>query len=120
MCLDTISKIKPKAEGYFWKVFEVRPNGKYYNLFFEYNNYKTRKRWERAIPFDAGFGSSPSYISGFHGFARKIDANKLKKHLLSDGFRERCKVCKCKYRKGRLMGLDDIYKVIVADEMLIL
>ncbi len=119
MCLTTVDEKKPKSEGYFWKILSRR--GKDYRwLIFSSCPVRKKGIWYRARKERIGF--SDGYISGFHGFETKKGAiewwgNPIKGIVIK----------KCKYRKGRLKGLQGYrfgnrqpQKAIVADEMMIL
>jgi len=129
MCLDTVSKVKPRhKKGFGWKVFEVDSEGSLFPLYYLFGNttyhftspmrpieigktYKNRRKV--LIPIYRTYFLK-SYSSGFHVFKRRRDAENYSSRK---GYQ---KVCKVEYKNPTSYGTQGGREVIIAQQMKVL
>jgi len=108
MCLDTVSKRKPKPEGTGWKVFREY-NGVLYGEFQNTSKVCPVGKWLKENDYKSvGYKmsiSGPSYLLGWHVFKRKKDAKKWMNNL-------RRVVRKVEYRKAHTQGKQEMGPIV--------
>lgn len=135
MCLETISKIKPKSWGYGWKVFVVK-QGKLYSLYSHITGNQSYpvNKWlqAQAIHFDYDGAGHQKYIPQFHILldnSKLLTRSDLDPYDTSSRVRPHIKMIKgtptlrkIRYRKAQVQGQDSTYsegKCVVAGEIYI-
>lgn len=118
MCLQTVSKTKPKPEGMGYKVFYKNPNRgiETANQFFPVTLGKWLHAFKRGVLYTQVSVSSLKkypYPKGFHVFASKEGAIAW---VVDFGYQI---VLPVKYRKAHTQGTQEGRKVIVADEIFV-
>lgn len=128
MCLQKILGERPAKSGTMWKVFSSTPKGLLPQIFWHYNGQELSPyqldTWVSARKVQTkppALSGEKTYISGFHGFTSQADAMVWAGDYSVFHHRDapRLVVLQVQYRGGRLMGLQDEMRVIVADEILI-
>jgi len=115
MCLTCIiSKDVKRTWGFGWKIFTLARDPSI-KLRFEYRSQKQGlilNGWNRAINKDIVLGDlSDTYSSGYHILLSVIDALKYTWSLRYGP------IYLVMYRKARVLGIQDGFRIIVTDEM---
>lgn len=118
MCLHVVERKLEAQEGVFWKVFDQTNKGRLFTAI--RGTPIPRSRWITArwrIALNASVWPWSDYISGFHGFASKTDAENS---CLWKCCAYRAVLLACRYRGRVTIGTEHGTKVIVAEEMMVL
>ena len=110
MCLNTVSKRKPRETGFGWKMFDVR-DGELYGEYYAPGMVRPIDKWLKEGDYKDPQGNmitfvpEPDYPAGWHIYKRKKDAENWAYLRLS------VVVHKVEYRKAHTQGKQRVYLI---------
>ena len=121
MCLETVSKRKPKETGFGWKVFNERSDGGLYGNCYIVDKVRPLDKWLNEGDYREHNPTGLDYPPGWHIFKKRRDAEEWPYSYGS-------KIHKVEYRKAHTKGTEATWPrrglltgcVVVAKEIKIL